>query len=295
LAGVLGLGSQPDRGGRAAAQSALRGLLPLLPLVAFLLVFFVYPVIRILLLSVEPTGPLLTHFQELWTQPLYRAVLIRTFRLSLTVTALCLLLGYPVAYTIAHAPPRWAGVLITLVLIPFWISVLGRSFTWMVVLQRNGIVNQVLKSLGLISEPLSLVYNSLGVHIGMTHILLPFMILSSYSVMRGISPSLIKAATTLGANEWQTFSRVYFPLSVPGVLAGTLVVFVVGLGFFITPALLGGGKVTTVSLLIEATITQTLNWGLASALAFVLLLSALMVLVPAMRVLNLDRVFGGAR
>jgi putative spermidine/putrescine transport system permease protein/spermidine/putrescine transport system permease protein len=129
----------------------------------------------------------------------------------------------------------------------------------------------------------------------MTHILLPFMILSTYSVMRGISPNLIKAATTLGANEWQAFRRVYFPLSLPGVFAGTVVVFVVGLGFFITPALLGGGRVTTVSLLIEATMTQTLNWGLASALAFVLLLSALIVLVPAMRVLSLDRVFGGAR
>jgi ABC-type spermidine/putrescine transport system permease subunit I len=265
------------------------------PLIVFLLIFFVYPVIRVLLLSIEPQGPPFRHFTELWTEPLYRAVLFRTFRLSLTVTALCLLLGYPVAYTIAHAPARRAGLLITMVLIPFWISVLGRSFTWMVVLQRNGPINQVLRSLGLVTEPLALVYNSLGVHIGMTHILLPFMILSSYSVMRGINPNLIKAATTLGAGEWQAFRRVYFPLSLPGVLAGSVVVFVVGLGFFITPALLGGGRVTTVSLLIEATITQTLNWGLASALAFVLLLSALLVLVPAMRVLSLDRLFGGAR
>jgi putative spermidine/putrescine transport system permease protein len=266
-----------------------------LPLIVFLLVFFVYPVVRMLLLSIEPEGPPFRHFADLWTQPLYRAVLFRTFRLSLTVTALCLVLGYPVAYTIAHAAPRRASLLITMVLIPFWISVLGRSFTWMVVLQRNGPINQMLKALGLITEPLALVYNPLGVYIGMTHILLPFMILSSYSVMRGINPNLIKAATTLGANEWQTFRRVYFPLSLPGVLAGTVVVFVVGLGFFITPALLGGGRVTTVSLLIEATITQTLNWGLASALAFVLLVSALIVLVPAMRVLSLDRVFGGAR
>lgn len=273
----------------------LRGLLPLLPLIVFLLVFFVYPVVRMLLLSIEPEGPPFRHFEELWSQPLYRAVLARTFRLSLTVTALCLLLGYPVAYTIAHAPPRRAGVLITMVLVPFWISVLGRSFTWMVVLQRNGPINQMLKAVGLIGEPLSLVYNSLGVHIGMTHILLPFMILSSYSVMRGINPNLIRAAATLGANDWQTFRRVYFPLSLPGVLAGTVVVFVVGLGFFITPALLGGGRVTTVSLLIEAIITQTLNWGLASALAFVLLISTLLVLVPTMRVISLDRLFGGAR
>ncbi len=280
-------------GGRAAGSSVLRGLLPLLPLLTFLLIFFIYPVVRVLLLSLESKGPLLSHFQELWAVPLYRTVLARTFRLSLIVTVICLLLGYPVAYTIAHAPRRLAALLITLVLIPFWISVLGRSFTWMVILQRNGIVNQLLRALGLIREPLSLIYNPLGVYIGMTHILLPFMILSSYSVMRGINISLLRAAATLGASEWQAFRRVYFPLSLPGVAAGTVVVFVVGLGFFITPALLGGGKVTTVSLLIEATLTQTLNWGLASALAFVLLVSALLVLVPAIRILNLDRVFGG--
>jgi ABC-type spermidine/putrescine transport system permease subunit I len=260
----------------------------------FLLIFFAYPVIRVLLLSVEPKRPLLAHFQELWTVPLYRTVLLRTFRLSLIVTGICLVAGYPVAYTIAHASPRLAGLLIAMVLVPFWISVLGRSFTWMVILQRNGIVNQILKAVGLIQEPLSLVYNSLGVYIGMTHILLPFMVLSSYSVMRGINVSLIRAAATLGATEWQAFRHVYFPLSLPGVTAGTVVVFVVGLGFFITPALLGGGHVTTVSLLIEATITQTFNWGLASALAFVLLLSALLVLAPALRVLNLDRMFGGS-
>ncbi len=256
--------------------------------------FFVYPVVRVLLLGFEPKGPLLVHFQELWAVPLYRAVLLRTFRLSLIVTVLCLLLGYPVAYTIAHAPQRLTAPLITMVLIPFWISILGRSFTWMVILQRNGIVNQLLRALGLAHEPLPLIYNPLGVYIGMTHILLPFMILSSYSVMRGISVSLLRAAATLGATEWQAFRRVYFPLSLPGVAAGTVVVFVIGLGFFITPALLGGGHVTTVSLLIEATITQTFNWGLASALAFVLLLSALLVLVPAIRILNLDRMFGGS-
>ncbi len=281
-------------GGRAAGSSVLRGLLPLLPLFVFLLIFFVYPVIRVLLLGFEPRGPLLMHYQEVWAVPLYRTVLARTFRLSLIVTAICLVLGYPVAYTIAHAPRRLAALLITMVLIPFWISVLGRSFTWMVILQRNGIVNQMLKALGLIREPLALIYNPLGVYVGMTHILLPFMILSSFSVMRGINVSLIRAAATLGATEWQTFRRVYFPLSLPGVAAGTIVVFVVGLGFFITPALLGGGHVTTVSLLIEATITQTLNWGLASALAFVLLVSALLVLVPAIGILNLDRMFGGS-
>jgi ABC-type spermidine/putrescine transport system permease subunit I len=281
-------------GGRAGSP-AWRGLLPLLPLLVFLVVVFVLPVLRVLSLSVEPKGPPLVHFQELLSLPLYRNVIARTFWLSASVTLACLLLGYPVAYTLAHAPRRLAGVLTVLVIIPFWISILGRSFTWMVLLQRNGVLNQALRGLGLISEPLPLIYNFTGVYIGMIHILLPYMILSLYGVLRGIPQNLMKAAANLGASEWEAFRRVYFPLSLPGVIAGTLTLFVVGLGFFITPALLGGGKVTTVAVLIEATLTQTFNWGLAAALAFVLFLSTVLVLVPSMRVLSLDRMFGGGQ
>ncbi len=270
----------------------LRGLVPLAPLLLFLAVFFIYPVSRMLLLGFSGGASALARYHELWATGLYRHVLAETFRISMTVTIACLLLGYPVAYTLATAPPRRANLLLILVITPFWISILARSFTWMVLLQRAGVVNQLLLALHVVRAPVPLVYNLLGVYIGMIHILLPFMILSLYAVMRGIDPSLLRAAGNLGASDWQAFRRVFFPLSLPGVAAGSLMLFVVGLGFFITPALLGGGKVTTVAMLIEAYIHQAFDWGLASALALVLLVATVLVFVAYNRVLNLDRMFG---
>jgi putative spermidine/putrescine transport system permease protein len=155
-------------------------------------------------------------------------------------------------------------------------------------------VNQLLQALGLARAPLPLVYNELGVHVGMIHILLPYMILSLYGVMRGIDPSLLRAAANLGATEWQAFRRVYLPLSLPGVAAGSVLLFVLGLGFFITPALLGGGKVTMVAVLIEANVREALNWPLAAALSLGLLAATVLVLPPAYRVLHFDRLFGAA-
>ncbi|HLJ58302.1 MAG TPA: ABC transporter permease [bacterium] len=271
----------------------LRGLLPTLPLLAFLLVFFLYPVGQMLSFSISPEGGGLAHYRELLTTPLYRRVMWETLQISVVVTLLCLALGYPVAYTLTMAPPRVANLLLILVVTPFWISILARSFTWMILLQRDGVVNQVLLGLHLVRAPVSLIYNQIGVYIGMVHVLLPFMILSLYGVMRGIDTSLLRAASNLGATEWQAFRRVFFPLSLPGVAAGCLMLFVVGLGFFITPALLGGGKVTTVSMLIEAYINQALDWGLAAALSLVLLVATVLVIALYSRAMNLDRLFGG--
>jgi ABC-type spermidine/putrescine transport system permease subunit I len=289
VARLRGLGGEPAAAGRARrAGAGLGPLLPLLPLVAFLLVFFVYPVGRVLSLALEAPGV----FGELASTPLYRETLARTFRVSLTVTLACLLLGYPVAYVLARGPRRVAAAVLVLVVVPFWISVLGRSFTWLVLLQRNGVVNDLLVALGLTRQPLPLVYNELGVHLGMVHILLPFMVLTLYGVLRGIDPSVLRAASILGATPWQAFWRVFVPLSLPGVAAGTVLLFVTGLGFFITPALLGGGRVTLVAMLIEAHVTQALNWELASALALVLLGATVLVLLPAARVLRFERAFG---
>jgi putative spermidine/putrescine transport system permease protein len=273
--------------------SALRGLLPLAPLLVFLLVLLVVPVGRLLGagLATEGGG---AAFRELVTVPLYRDVLLRTLRISVTVTLACLLLGYPVAYTLATAPRWLATPLLLLVVVPFWISVLARSFTWLVLLQRNGVVNQLLQAVGLTRAPLSLVYNELGVHVGMIHILLPYMILSLYGVMRGIDPGLLRAAANLGATEWQAFRRVFLPLSLPGVAAGSVLLFVLGLGFFITPALLGGGKVTMVAVLIEANVREALNWPLAAALSLGLLAATALVLLPSSRVLRFERLFGAA-
>ena len=296
MAGVRGIDDLSRGSGRAGSiqttgSVALRGLLPLCPLLLFLLVFFLYPVGRVLLLAFSPAGGD-SPFLELWTAPVYRATLLRTFRISVTVTLACLLLGYPVAYTVAMVPRRWSAVLLVLAVVPLWISILGRSFTWLVLLQRNGVVNQALRATGLVREPVPLVYNEFGVYVGMIHILLPFMILSLYSGMSGINVSLLRAAANLGASEWQAFRHVYFPLSLPGVAAGTVLLFVMALGFFITPALLGGGKVTLVTMLIEANVHTTLDWRLASALSLVLVAATLLVLVPLSRLLRLDRAVG---
>jgi ABC-type spermidine/putrescine transport system permease subunit I len=274
-----------------ASPAVWRSALPLGPLLLFLVVFFLYPVGRVLSLSLEPGSPE-SPFLELVATPVYRAALWRTLHVSVTVTLACLVLGYPVAYTAATAPRPWSGLLLVLAITPFWISVLGRSFTWLVLLQRNGVVNQLLQALGLTREPVPLVYNAFGVYVGMIHILLPFMILSLYSALRGIDPALLHAAASLGASEWQAFRHVYLPLSLPGVAAGTVLLFILGLGFFITPALLGGGRVTLVAMLIETNIHATLNWPMASALSGVLLAATLLVLVPSSRLLQLDRAFG---
>jgi ABC-type spermidine/putrescine transport system permease subunit I len=269
-----------------------RALLPLTPLLAFLLVLFAWPVARVLWLAVPAPGSDGEPWRELLGTPLYRDVLLRTLRLSLTVTVACLLLGYPVAYAIARAPRRAARLLLVLVVVPFWISLLARSFTWMVLLQRHGVVNRLLVGLGLTGEPLPLVYNEVGVHIGLVHVLLPFMILSLYSATQSVDRALVRAAASLGATEWQTFRRVWWPLSRPGVAAGSVLLFVIALGTFVTPALLGGGKVTTMAMLIEANVSQAQNWSLAAALSVVLLFATALVLAPAQRVLGLDVALG---
>ena len=279
--------------------SARRALWPVLPLLAFLAVLFVGPIARVLVWGLVPAlapgAPTQAPWREMLATPLYRDALLRTFRLSLTVTLACLVLGYPVAYALARAR-GWRGqILLALVVAPFWISVLARSFTWMVLLQRQGAVNRLLLGLGVVREPVPLVYIEIGVHIAMIHVLLPYMILSLFGAMRGIDPGLLRAAAGLGASEWQLFRRVWWPLSRSGVAAGCLLLFVVALGFFITPALLGGGKVTTLAMLIEAHVSQTQDWPFASALGLVLVAATVVALVPAQRALRLDALVGAGR
>jgi ABC-type spermidine/putrescine transport system permease subunit I len=279
--------------------AAGRSLWPVLPLLAFLGLVVVGPIARVLLWglapSLAPTAPTSAPWREILETPLYRDALVRTFRLSLTVTVACLLLGYPVAYVLARARGRRGLLLLALVVAPFWISVLARSFTWMVLLQRQGVVNRILLALGLVAEPVPLVYNEIGVLVGMVHVLLPYMILSLYGAMRAIDPGLLRAAAGLGATEWQIFRRIWWPLSRAGVAAGSLLLFVVALGFFVTPALLGGGKVTTVAMLIEAHVSQAQDWPLASALGLVLLAATLLALMPVQRALRLEALVGAGR
>lgn len=204
-------------------------------------------------------------------QRLYRDVFVRTAWLSLLVSVLCLLIGFPVAMFLAALPARLSNLLMILVLLPFWTSFLVRSISWMVILQGNGILNGLLKALGLTSEGVTLIYNRWGVLIAMTHILMPYAILSLYSVMKNIPPIYMKAARSLGAGPIRAFFAAYFPHTLPGVAAGGLLTFILAVGYYITPAMLGGPDDQLVSYYIANHVNSTLNWGLAAALATLML------------------------
>ena len=208
---------------------------------------------------------------------LYVDVFVRTMWVSLLVTFFCLAIGYPLAYWLSHLPARTANLMMVLVLLPFWTSLLVRTTAWIVLLQKEGVVNSLLLSLGLIHEPLVLIFNRFGVVTTMTHILLPFMILPLVSVMRQISPSHVRAARSLGATPMVAFRRVYLPQSLPGIGAGVLLVFILAIGYYITPALVGGAGDQMMSYFIADHLTRSLNWGLASALGGLLLAGVLVL------------------
>ena len=204
-------------------------------------------------------------------QAIFVDVFKRTFGVSAVVTLVCLVLAYPVAYLLATVPARIGNLLMILVLLPFWTSVLVRTTAWMVLLQREGIVNGILRRTGIISDPLQLIHNRTGVYIAMTYVLLPFMVLPLYGVMKGVSPLAVRAALSLGASPFAAFRRVYLPQTLPGITAGCLLVFILAIGYYITPALVGGADDQLISYFIAFYTNQTLNWGMAAALGLVLL------------------------
>ena len=206
---------------------------------------------------------------------IYVPLFWRTLAVSLAITALCLLLGYPLAHLIAHAPPRRAGLLLALVLVPFWTSLLVRTTSWIVLLQTQGVVNDLLVALGIVGDDgrIAMIYNMTGTAVAMTHVLLPFMVLPLYSVMRTIPPQQMSAAESLGASFPHAFRRVYWPQTLPGVGAGSLLVFILAIGYYITPALVGGQSGQLISNFIAYHMQTSLNWGLAGALGGILLAS----------------------
>jgi len=282
-----------DRSLAPERRDAVRFLLLMLPAIAVLLALFVYPLLGIVDRSVYRTrsGYTLDFYWQIVRVPVYLQVLWRTFRTAALVTLTCLALGYPLAYLLAAVRPRVARLLLIVVVLPFFTSIIVRTYAWMVLLGRNGIVNQYLAWLGLTQAPLPLLYNQGGVLIGMTYVLLPYMVLTLYSVMRGIDPALVRAAHGLGASRWQAFRRVFLPLSLPGIAGGTLLIFILSLGFFITPALMGGPADMMIAMLIEREVEFTLNWSFASALAVILLLLTLIGFVGYNRVVRLERIF----
>lgn len=244
-------------------------------LVAFALIFFVivyaYPLVRLMAWSFWAPKFTFRHFTQILGEPAYIQAFYNTFEIAAVSTAVCFVLGYPLAYLMATTGPRARLILAALIMIPFWTSVLVRTLAWVVLLGRNGIINQTLLDWGLIERPLPLVFNYIGVQIGMVHVLLPFMVLPLYAVMARIDPGLVTAARSLGASPLRAFLEVFAPLSLPGVVAGASLVFLMALGFYVTPALLGGPSEITVATLIEIMVRDLLDWGSGAALGLLLL------------------------
>jgi putative spermidine/putrescine transport system permease protein len=220
-------------------------------------------------------------------------VLLTTFKISLMVTLICLALGYPIAFLLGEVNPGKRNILLIFVLLPYWTSILIRTYAWITLLGSQGIINQSLLGLGLISQPIPLMFNDTGVVIGMVHVLLPMMVLPLYSVIVKIDRNLIKASYTLGASPFQTFRHVFFPLSLPGVWSGCLLVFIISLGFFITPALLGGRKSMMLSMLIEQEVEYIMDWGFGATISFILLGATLLALFLYNRLVGLGKLMPG--
>jgi putative spermidine/putrescine transport system permease protein len=266
----------------------------LAPPVIFVVALFAVPIFKILLWSFEnkETGVFtFSNYTYLLTQRTYVLIIANTFRTSLIVTIATLILGYPVAFVLARLPVGLSNLLMLFVLLPLWTSILVRTYAWTVIFQRAGPLNGVLLFFGLVQEPLSLGHSTFGVTVGMTHFLLPFMILPLYSVIRRIDFNLVRAAHGLGAGPFRVFRRIVLPLSMSGIVAGSVLVFILSIGSFITPALLGGREDTFIAQLIEQQANTLLNWNLAAALAITLLVIAFGLIIGAERAFGVTRVW----
>lgn len=263
-----------DRSGPVKAGSSRSFRLPpafwlIVPSVLFLAFFFVFPLLKLVAISL-PDGSL-EYYHQIFTTPLFLRVIGETFRVSLIVTVVTVAIAYPYAYAMAHGGRAVLLVLTIALLIPFWVSLLLRSFSWIVLLQNSGLVNDFLIATGLIDRPLRLIRTPMGVIIGMVHILLPYAVLPLYTVMKKIDLRLMEASSICGASWLRGFARVYFPLSLPGVMASAILAFTLALGFYITPALLGSPRDMMIAQMIAGQFNEQLNFGLGAALAVVLM------------------------
>jgi putative spermidine/putrescine transport system permease protein len=254
-----------------------------LPALIFVGIFFIAPVAALLLRSVLEPVPGLGNYVELLGSSTYLKIFANTFIVSGLVTAISLLIGFPVAWALAIMPGRLASVVFAILLLSMWTNLLARTYAWMVLLQRTGLINKMLIGMGLIDRPLALVNNLTGVTIGMTYIMLPFIILPLYGVIKKIDPSTLQAAALCGANRWQCLTRVLLPLAMPGMAAGALMVFVMSLGYFVTPSLLGGTANMMLAELIAQFVQSLVNWGMGGAAALVLLVVTLSLYAVQLR------------
>ena len=237
----------------------------------------------------------LVNYQRMIEYKSYARVYLITFQVSILTTLLCVLIGFPLAYFLAQLPQKIAGILMLTVLLPFWTSLLVRTYAWLVLLQKKGLLNDFAIQIGLWETPVKLVHNMTGTLIGMAHIMLPFLVLPLYGAMRRIEKEMMHAAANLVAKPIQAFWKIYLPLSLPGMVAGSLIVFVLCLGFYVTPAVLGGGRVVMIATQITAILENQFNWGAASALGVVLLVTTMIILYLAGRLLKLDSVLFGSK
>ena len=276
---------------RARSRDGLTAALLVAPATLAIVVLFVIPIGYVLLLSVTDPNVSLAHYRRLFTVPLYTNVMLNTFRTSLIVTLACLALGYPLAYVMARRNDWIATLFLIAVGMSFWTGFIVRTYAWLVILGRKGPVSAFFAFTGL-GQPPQLLFTSFASALGMTHILLPYMVLALYGVMRKIDPSYLRAAESLGARPFAAFRDVFLPLSLPGVVNGCILVFTICLGFYITPILLGTPRDMMISQLINQQIEDLLAWGFASAIATVLLAATLILLAIYNRFAGLDRLWG---
>jgi putative spermidine/putrescine transport system permease protein len=267
------------------------GLL-VLPALVFYVAVYVYPLSRLGAWSVYDNGFTLKFYSELFAESMYLTALGNTLEIGVLVTAVCLLLGYPLAYLIATTSPTPRRFLMVLVLVPFWTSILVRTFAWIVILGNNGLVNRALIAIGISDHPVKLLFNMVGVQVGMLHVLLPFMVFPLLSVMSRIDLNVVRIARSLGATPSRAFLHVFLPLSLPGVAAGCVLVFLLAIGFYVTPALLGGPGEITLATLIDMMINTLLNWGLAATLGMLLVAVVAGIFVAFSSLMGLNRMIG---
>jgi putative spermidine/putrescine transport system permease protein len=277
--------------GGARSRDGLTAALLVAPATLAIVVLFVIPIGYVLLLSITDPSVSLAHYRRLFTVPLYTNVMINTFRTSLIVTLCCLALAYPLAYVMARRNDAIAAVLLLAVGLSFWTGFVVRTYAWLVILGNKGPVSALYLAAGW-GRPPQLLFTSFSSTLGMIHILLPYMVLALYGVMRKIDPSYLRAAEGLGAPPWRGFLDVFLPLSLPGVVNGCVLVFTMCLGFYVTPILLGTPKDMMISQLISQQIEDLLAWGFASAIAVVLLACTLVLLAVYNRFAGLDRLWG---
>lgn len=271
---------------RSPRQSSFGYLLPALFIIAL---FFVVPVCMLLMRSVLEPQLGLQNYATLLGSTTYLRVFLNTFLVAGLVTIVSVVIGYPIAWLLAIMPERWSRLILAIIILSMWTNLLARTYAWMVLLQRTGVVNKVLIGLGLIDKPLALVNNLVGVTIGMTYIMLPFVILPLMGVLRSIDPGILRAAALCGANKRQCFMLILLPLSLPGIAAGALMVFVMSLGYYVTPALLGGTSNMMLAELVAQFVQSLVDWGMGGAAAFVLLLVTLALYAIQLKFFNPNR------